>query len=116
MNGKGAIASLVTGFVLGAFRFILELQNKITPLSNEFLHFVATVNFLHYAVFLFIACSAVLVAVSPATEAPDRKSLEYLTFSESGTLYHEKTRWHIVNVLASSILVVILISLWWTFR
>jgi len=116
VNGKGAIASLLTGLVLGAFRFIVEVQNKISPLSNEFLRDVASVNFLHYAIFLFVACSAVLVAVSLATEVPDRRKLAHLTFSEAGGIHLEKSTWYGLNVAASAALVVVLLFLWWTFR
>jgi SSS family solute:Na+ symporter len=116
VNGKGAIASLLTGLVLGAARFILELQNKMAPLANDFLRYVASVNFLHYAVFLFVACSAVLVAVSLVNEAPNRKSLTHLTFSEAGEILQEKTPWHKVNVFASIGLAVLLFVLWWVFR
>jgi SSS family solute:Na+ symporter len=116
VNGKGAFSSLLTGLVLGAFRFILELQNKISPISNEFFRYVASVNFLHYAVFLFVACSMVLVLVSLATEAPNRERLANLTFSESGNMHRERTKWHAANVIASFILVIILFYLWWTFR
>lgn len=116
VNGKGAIASLVTGLVLGAFRFILELQNKMGMIESEFLRYVASVNFLHYAIFLFVVCSAVLVAVSLATEAPDRARLTHLTFSEAGDIHLGKSKWYGVNVGASVVLVVILAFLWWTFR
>ncbi len=116
VNGKGAIASLLTGLVLGALRFVLEIQHKITPLANEWLRYLATVNFLHYAVFLFIVCSGVLVAVSLASEAPIRKKLTHLTFSEAGEIMWERTRWHNVNVAASVALVILLVALWWVFR
>lgn len=116
VNGKGAITSLLTGLVLGAARFILEIQHKLSPLTNEFLKYVATVNFLHYAVFLFVVCSGVLIGVSLASEIPNRKKLTHLTFSEAGDILREKTPWHKVNVVASAVLATTLFSLWWVFR
>jgi SSS family solute:Na+ symporter len=116
VNGRGAIASLLTGLVLGAVRFVLEIQHKMSPLSNELLLYIASVNFLHYAIFLFVVCSAVLVAVSLAHEAPDRRRLTHLTFSEAGEILREKTPWHKVNIAASIVLAVILLVLWWIFR
>ena len=116
INGKGAVASLLTGLVLGAFRFILEIQHKLSPLSSDILRHIASVNFLHYAIFLFVVCSAVLVAVSLATEPPDRARLAHLTFSESGKMHRERTPWHALNVAASIVLVLSLLFLWWTFR
>jgi SSS family solute:Na+ symporter len=116
VNGKGAVASLFTGLVLGAFRFIIEIQAKTGSLQSEFLNYVASINFLHYAIFLFIICSAVLVGVSLMSEAPDRRTLQHLTFSEAGDIHTEKGKYHSLNVFASVALVVILIGLWWTFR
>lgn len=116
VNGKGAIAALLTGLVLGAVRFILEIQHKMSPLTDDFFRYVATVNFLHYAVFLFVVCSAVLIAVSLAGETPNRKRLTHLTFSEAGEIMQEKTPWHAVNIVASIVLVAILLVLWWRFR
>ncbi len=116
VNAHGAVASLVTGLVLGAFRFVLEVQNKISPLSNDVLRSVASINFLHYAIFLFVVSSAVLVTVSLATERPDRRRLVNLTFSESPGVHTERTPRHAWNVAASVALVAILAYLWWTFR
>lgn len=116
VNGKGAIASLLTGLVLGAFRFVIEIQHKINPIQNEFLKYIAEVNFLHYAIFLFIICSFVLIAVSFATAAPDKSHLKNLTFSEVDVDFHQKTKWRSVNITLSFILVLILLTLWWIFR
>jgi SSS family solute:Na+ symporter len=116
VNGRGAVAALFTGLALGAFRFVIEVQNKISPLSNEFLRSVASINFLHYAIFLFVTSSIVLVATSLATEAPDRKTLTNLTFSESPGLHAERTPGHALNVAASVALVALVAILWWTFR
>src|SRR6266699_760970 len=38
-------------------------------------------NFLHYAIFMFVVCSVVLVGVSLLRPAPDRKKLAGLTFA-----------------------------------
>ncbi|MBM4176045.1 MAG: sodium/solute symporter [Ignavibacteria bacterium] len=116
VNGKGAIASLLTGLILGAFRFIIEVQNKIEPIQNEFQKYIAEVNFLHYAVFLFVVCSSVLVAVSYATLKPEKTQLKNLTFSEVEVDFHKKTKWRHVNIVLSILLILILLSLWWVFR
>ncbi len=116
VNGTGAIASLFTGFALGVFRASIEFQARAGSLKNEFLIYAASVNFLHYAIFLFVMCSAVLVGVSLATGAPERATLKYLTFSEAGTIHSEKGKYHMLNVLASAALVAILIGILWMFR
>ncbi len=114
VNGKGAIASLLTGLVVGAFRLIIEIQNKMEPLSNEFLKYVASINFLHFAIFLFILTSFVLIAVSLATEKPDENKLAGLIYDRKAL--HEKSRWRTINIVLSIILVITLLLLWYIFR
>lgn len=113
VNGKGAIASLLTGLFLGVFRLIIEVNNKIEPLSNDLLKYFASINFLHYAIFLFIVSSLVLITTSIFTERP-AESVKVLLFNKN--LIYEKNKWLIVNVIASFVLVLLLLTLWWIFR
>jgi SSS family solute:Na+ symporter len=83
LNGAGAVASLVTGFVLGALRLVLELINGTarTGLPDGTVWaWIAEINFLHYAVLLFVVCTAVLMGVSQATGAPAPERLRDLTY------------------------------------
>src|SRR5437763_1087353 len=62
LNGKGAMASLITGLVLGVLRLVLEFANgtdKAGFASGSLLEWIAEFNFLHYAVLLFVICTAV---------------------------------------------------------
>lgn len=76
-NARGAIASLATGFVLGMGRLILEMNKDSL---DGFLAYVAGVNFLHYAIFLFVMSTVALVVGSLTAPAPDRKRISNLTF------------------------------------
>ena len=114
VNGKGALVSLITGLIIGAFRLIIEIQNKIEPLSNSFLQNIASINFLHFAIFLFIISSAVLVIVSLATEKPAEEKIRGLVYSRD--THQEKYKWRSVNIAFSFLLIVLLIVLWWIFR
>lgn len=102
--------------MLGTFRFIVEIQHKISPLANDFLRYVATLNFLHYAVFLFVVCSAVLVLVSLMSPAPARAQLTNLTYATLDCAHKFQTKWNALNLGASVTLLAILLALWWTFR
>lgn len=115
-NGQGAMACLLTGLLLGGTRFILEIQNKMSPLESPVLAFVATVNFLHYAAFLFLVCSLVLIGVSLATRPPARERLVNLTFADFDRSYSFNTKRNGLNAAASVVLVLVLLFLWWTFR
>src|SRR5439155_446623 len=69
LNGNGAMAALISGLVLGAARLILELgRAHLAP--SGFVHWFATVNFLHFAAYLFVFSVLVLVIVSYGTQSP----------------------------------------------
>ncbi len=113
VNGKGAITALLTGFMLGLFRLIIEVNNKIEPLSNEILRYLASINFLHYAIFLFVVSSIVLTAISSLTGKPS-EHIQILLFKKE--LVYEKSKWLAINILASVVLVLLLFLLWYIFR
>jgi SSS family solute:Na+ symporter len=75
-TSQGALAALVTGLVLGLSRLVLELNRGSLSGAAEWL---ATINFLHYAILLFAICSAVLVIVSLLTKAPSTEQVGPLT-------------------------------------
>ena len=75
-NSRGALAALVTGLVLGLSRLVLELNRDSLSGAAEWL---ATINFLHFAVLLFVVCAAVLVIVSLLTKAPAAERVGPLT-------------------------------------
>jgi solute:Na+ symporter, SSS family len=78
VNAHGALASLLTGFVLGMGRLVLELTKSS---HHGFLRWYADINFLHFAIFLFAVCTAVLVVVSLVTPPLDDAKLAGLTFA-----------------------------------
>src|SRR5438270_8072587 len=82
LNGAGALSSLLTGFVLGAARFILELADRAgsSHFTSRLARWFIDMNFLHYAIFMFVVCSVVLIGVSLTAPAPERKRLAGLTF------------------------------------
>ena len=82
LNGAGAISSLLSGFVLGTVRFVAELLDKQgAPFTSGAIRWLVDMNFLHYAILMFVICSAVLVVVSLATPPPPRRKLAGLTFA-----------------------------------
>ena len=84
LNARGAISSLLTGFVLGAGRFVLEIADRAgggNRFENPAIRWLVDLNFLHYAILMFVICSLVLVGVSLTAPAPYRRKLAGLTFA-----------------------------------
>jgi SSS family solute:Na+ symporter len=83
LNATGAMASLLSGFVLGMSRMFLEI-NKSSLAEGGFLHQYATINFLNFAAVLFVVCSGILIIVSLLTKSPDAAQIRGLTFATAG--------------------------------
>jgi SSS family solute:Na+ symporter len=87
VNAQGAISSLLTGFVLGAARFVLELLDRAQKsaggagFDGSVIRWLIDINFLHYSILMFVICCLVLVGVSLTTPATERKKLAGLTFA-----------------------------------
>jgi SSS family solute:Na+ symporter len=132
LNGAGAISSLLAGFVLGATRFILELVDRagVSHFSASAVRWLIDMNFLHYAIFMFVVCSIVLVGVSLMTPAPDRQKLAGLTFATVDDKIEtvavggppmrkpakETPTEHAINIALSLLLLGTVIGLWIYFR
>jgi solute:Na+ symporter, SSS family len=127
MNGKGAISSLLVGFVLGAVRFVLEVMDKTRHFDSSIIRGIVDINFLHYAIVMFLICSAVLIAVSYTGPAPSREKLAGLTFATVAEkldtkeitgpkLARETVFEHRMNVAFSLLLLATVIGLWIHFR
>ncbi|MBP6823840.1 MAG: sodium:solute symporter [Acidobacteria bacterium] len=114
INSQGALASLLVGFVLGAARFILEVVYAGQPLDG-FLKFYVGMNFLHFAILMFVICVGVLLAVSLVTPAPTSDKVADLTFETSvgDVASAEAPGWQTkLPALAALVLIVTVISLW----
>ena len=129
LNGAGAISSLLTGFVLGSVRFVAEIFAAKGTAFTGLMQTLVTMNFLHYAIFMFIVCSVVLAAVSLATPAPARHKLAGLTFATVDEKMdvvplqapprkpaRETSRERAMNIIFSLGLVATVVGLWIYFR
>jgi solute:Na+ symporter, SSS family len=127
LNGQGAITSLLFGFVLGATRFIYEVLDKSHHYQSPAVRWLVDMRFLHYAIVMFVACTAVLLGVSYMFPAPPRKQLAGLTFAtvddklettdaNAPHLARETPRERTLNLIFTAILLVTVVSLWIHFR
>jgi len=114
VNSKGAISSLITGFVLGVIRLIAELNKDIL---SGWLYDYSDINFLHFAILLFFICSIVLIVVSLLTEKPSPETITGLTYSSKSIEHqdHQSSLWKRRDVMLSIILVGFVVAIWFYF-
>jgi SSS family solute:Na+ symporter len=112
INARGAIVTLWTGFAIGIFRLVMEFMsnnNSIIVTKGSLLDYFLEINFLHFALFLFLFCSAVLMIVSKLSTTVSEKSLELVTFQKNTTPVTFK--WT-TDVILSIVLPVLVLLLW----
>ena len=117
LNGKGALAALWSGFVIGFARLLLELgKAKLT--EGSFWYWLASINFLHFAAFLFLLCSAILVVVSMLTPPPATERVADLTLQTVAPSDAVKTspQERNLQIGLSLLLAAIIGALWIVFR
>jgi len=118
---------LLVGFVLGAARFVFEVLDKSAHYSSGAIRWLVDMNFLHYAIFMFVVCTIVLIAVSMMYPAPDRKKLAGLTFAtvdvkmdtvdvSAPHLEKETGLERAMNIVFSLALIATVVGLWIRFR
>ena len=115
INAKGAIIALWSGFILGILRLVTEFMNKegILNLSEgSFLQHFLDINFLHFALFLFIFCAIVLVFASKLGQQKTEKELELVTFQrKSKREFRPRSK----DMILTVILVILVLILWAVF-
>lgn len=117
VNGTGAIWALISGASVGAFRLVVELLHKAGNIQNEWLELIAEINFLHFAIFLFLLSAGILVLVSLLTPPPGSSKVAGLTFATvhsgpSGLEWPTKSTHKKLNLILSVLLVLLLIGLY----
>ena len=82
INASGALAALVGGFIAGMIRLGLEIK-KSTLTIDGIWYQIADLNFLYFAIFSFLTCVVVLIAVSMLTPPPNLEKINGLTYDTS---------------------------------
>ena len=115
INGRGALWSLWVGFVIGLFRLVLEYltkEGRIQPDPDSWVNAFVAINFLHFAVLLFVICSAIMIAVSYSTAPPPKAKLEGVTYVRGKTplknIDNSDLQW-------SLLLIVLVLAIWAVF-
>jgi SSS family solute:Na+ symporter len=114
LNSKGCLAALITGFVMGLFRLVIDTPVKLAEgfsyETGSFFWIVNNIFFQYYSLIIFIVCIVVMIVVSYMTEKPDYDKISGLTFSTMTNKDRQESRasWN-VRDLISSFLVLVLI-------
>ncbi len=114
INARAAIITLWTGFVIGMFRLVAEFmanEGSLTLTDHSALSYFLGINFLHFALFLFLFCSAVLMIVSKLGSPQSAVSLEAVTFKKNRETSFKWT----TDVILTLVLIVLVLILWWVF-
>ncbi len=111
VNASGAMAALIAGFILGVGRLIAELNRDGL---TGWMHTYATINFLHFAVLLFVICTAILILVSLATAPPPPEKVEGITFdtTQRSTEGPRGRGWRRSDVVLSVLLALCVGAIW----
>lgn len=115
INAKGAMWSLVIGFLMGLFRLAIDTPVALSDFSYEEGSFFWIVNntfFQYYSLLIFLVCSAIIVGVSYTSPAPPYEKLEGLTFGTLTAENRAETRasWTVKDVIASAVVLLLIIA------
>jgi SSS family solute:Na+ symporter len=120
LNGPGCLATLITGFIMGVFRLIVDTPVKLNGVPYEegsFLWIVNNIFFQYYSLLITIVCILVFIIVSYATKAPEYSKIGGLTFSTLSPQDRMENRssWNWKDVILSVLLVVAIIIIYMYF-
>jgi SSS family solute:Na+ symporter len=119
LNGQGALAALIVGFILGVFRLAVD-----TPVSlglagfeqgypyGSFLWIVNNIYFQYYSALIFFVSVAVLIGVSYITAPPQEKQIVGLTFATVTAEQRQRTRtsWDRRDVITSAVVLLFILA------
>lgn len=107
INSRGALTSLIGGFVIGMLRLVAEIfKDKL----SGWLYTFADVNFLYFCVYLTLFCIGIMIVVSMLTRAPEYEKIQGLTYATTMAADKKASRlsWNKRDVILSVIILVII--------
>ena len=111
INAKGAIVALWSGFIIGILRLVTEFmanEGSLTIKKGSLLFYFLEINFLHFALFLFLLCAVILVIVSRLGKPLPAQELTLVTFQPSG---NRPLKWS-KDATITVLLIVFVLVLW----
>jgi len=126
LNGKGCLAALTVGFLLGVFRLAVDTPVKLgwfgvdaagTPIgyqAGSLLWIINNMFFQYYSLLIFVVCAVVMIVVSLMTKPPSLDKISGLTYGTVTAEHRLESRqsWNWVDVTTSIVLGAIIL---WTY-
>ncbi len=115
IHGKGAISALWVGFILGMTRLVLEFlsnEGSLQVREGSFLESFLSINFLHFALILFLICTSILILVSRLLPAEADKDISGLYFEKKEALQKENLR---ADIILTFVLIICVLMIWYIF-
>ena len=112
INANGAIVALWSGFLIGLLRLVTEFMSNEGVLvvdKGTLLFYFLEINFLHFALFLFLFCAVILAVVSRFGESKSEVELALVTFQKNNRDYSVK--WS-KDATITVLLIVFVLALW----
>jgi SSS family solute:Na+ symporter len=122
LNGKGCLAALIVGFLMGLFRLAIDTPVKMMKdfhyTEGSFFWIVNNIFFQYYSLLIFLVCVAVMILVSYLTEKPDYEKIRGLTYGTETDEDRGKSRasWTATDVIFSCVVMAIIIAAYLYFR
>ena len=123
LNGKGCVAAMVVGFILGIFRMAVDTPVTLGLFGYEngvaigypehsFLWIVNNIYFQYFSLLIAFVSAVTMVGVSYLTEAPDYERIKGLTFGTASAEDRRITResWDWRDVLASAFILLCILG------
>jgi len=122
LNGKGCLAALIVGFIMGLIRLAIDTPVKLMKdfhySEGSFFWIMNNIFFQYYSILILIVCAAVMILVSHATEKPDYEKIRGLTYGTESDEDRQKSRasWTATDVIFSAVVLAIIIAAYLYFR
>lgn len=118
LNAKGCLSALIVGFVLGAFRLMVDTPVSLKMAGYEagypegsFFWIVNNIYFQYYSLLIFLISVAVMIVVSYMTEPPSEEAIKGLTFGTESAEDRQISRssWTRSDLLSSGIVLLLIL-------
>ncbi|MCJ7729366.1 MAG: sodium:solute symporter [Sedimentisphaerales bacterium] len=122
LNGKGCLAALIVGFIMGLVRLAIDTPVKLMKgfsyTQGSLLWVINHIFFQYYSILILVVCAAVMIAVSYATEKPNYEKIRGLTYGTESDEDRAKSRasWSAIDVIFSCVVLAIIIAAYLYFR